>query len=87
MRKVLIIIGFTFSVIIGLSLYSAHKNSVVYGDLLLENIESISQDEDGSAVNCRWSKESCGMFSGNREVCIKGGDGKKCDCGEVTRDC
>lgn len=36
---------------------------------------------------CAWHEESCGVFSGSREVCVVGGDGNKCDCGEATRDC
>lgn len=36
---------------------------------------------------CKWHRESCGWFSGHREVCVRGGDGYVCECGDVTREC
>lgn len=36
---------------------------------------------------CQWEKDSCGLFKGDREICVMTGDGFECGCGSVTRKC
>lgn len=36
---------------------------------------------------CKWEIDSCGLFKGDREICVETGDGNECGCGSVTRKC
>lgn len=44
-------------------------------------------DSSEPIKECKWEKQSCGLFQGSREICVETGDGFICDCGSVTRKC
>jgi len=45
----------------------------------------VANSESGGS--CKWSKLSCGVFSGSYEACLDNGDGNSCECGKTTRNC
>ena len=62
-------------------------NRTVKGFFGLASVESFADNESGGGFNCYWHSETCTSGYGSREVCIKGGNGNSCTCGDVTRDC
>lgn len=38
-------------------------------------------------IECKWKQFHCEYSEISYEGCLQNGDGKKCDCGAVTRDC
>lgn len=50
--------------------------------------ESTDAPVSGRAMDtCKWEYQNCGLFSGEREICVQTGDGLECTCGSVTREC
>lgn len=50
--------------------------------------ESLQKKDPKLSEGCSWMRVDCpGIWTGEFEACLKGGDGKGCPCGEVTREC
>ena len=83
MKKILIVAVSLFVAAFNLYLSTDTGN---YNDYLLFNNEALARNEaDGE---CKWKVYDCnGLFTGDYEACLVIGDGRRCTCGEVTREC
>lgn len=85
---------FLGAVVIAALAFYQKANSVenVVNDIVgISEIESLARSEAGSGeddLDCRWARVPCEYDKKKtREVCIDGGTGNGCACGEVSRDC
>ena len=57
-----------------------NNSNVGLSDLALANIEALAEGEDGDGL-CNWATRE--VSAGWEAICINGGPGYACDCGDV----